>query len=72
MYAIFFHDKFQIWASQYKVLHEETRQPLAMSITHLTTFIFYHLVEKSVRNDVQLFINFFIPSTLNSMGGNWL
>lgn len=48
------------------MLLEGTKQPLAVAITHLTTLIFYHFVEKSIRNDLQLFIDFFFflqPST---------
>lgn len=46
------------------MLHEETKQLLAMAVTHLTTFIFYQFVEKSVRYDLQLFIDFFPPQPL--------
>lgn len=71
IYAIFFHDRFQIWASQYSILEEETKQSLDVAGTHLTTFMFYHFVEKSGRNDLELFIDF-PPLAFNSMDRNWL
>ena len=39
--------------------NEETKQPLAMTVAHMTTLTFYHFVEKSVKNDLQVFTDFF-------------
>lgn len=65
IYAIFFHDKFQIWASRYNILEEETKQPLDMAINAFDYFYIYDFVEKSIRNDLELVIGLFPswPST---------
>lgn len=59
IYAIFFYDKFQIWASRYNILEEETKQPLDMAINAFDYFYIYHFVEKSIRNDLELVIDLF-------------